>query len=100
MLRPYTPPAPTDSPRQSVVRVLRDQRIGVDLRLRNRHQDEFVGSGAVPLLELPAGGVLAVPDQILAPFSFTVELKQALVQDHGARDGPCERPGDRDRAGP
>src|SRR5207247_3062371 len=94
MLRPYTPAAPRDSPRQSVIGVLRDQRIGVDLRLRDGHQDEFVGPRTRTrryVLELPAGGVLAVPDQILEPFSFTYELKHALVLDHVVLVRPFER---------
>src|ERR1041385_1112628 len=91
MLRPYLYPScsatPVDRPRQSVPGVLRDQRIGVDLRLRNRHQHDFVRCGAIAFLELPASGVLAVPDQILAPLSFTVELEQPLAQDHVGGDG-------------
>src|SRR5207244_678762 len=39
------------------------------------------------VLELPAGGERAVPDQILAPLPLTVELEQALPQDHAVGDG-------------
>src|SRR6266700_77279 len=94
MLRPYLDPYPSvtlaDRPRQSVPGVLRDQRIGVDLRLRNWHQDDRRRPRTSPkrqVLELPAGGELAVPDQILAPLPLTVELEQALTQDHVGGDG-------------
>src|SRR2546430_9518704 len=99
-LRPYPPTTCGDRPRQSIPGVLRDQRIGVDLRLRNRHQDERRGPRTSPrrhVLVLPAGGERAVPDQILAPLPLTVELEQALPQDHvGGGDG-AERipPGER-----
>src|SRR5712691_4888984 len=72
LLRSVTAPA-----NQSVPGVLRDQRIGVDLRLRNRHQHAVVRRR--PRLELPGLRELAVPDQILAPLAFTVELEQALA---------------------
>src|SRR6266513_5212323 len=90
MLRPYPSATLADSPRQSVPGVLRDQRIGVDLRLRNRHQDERRGPRTSPrrrVLELPAGGERAVPDQILAPLPLTVELEQALPQDDVRSNG-------------
>src|SRR5207244_4823590 len=91
MLRPYPPTTCGDRLRQSIPGVLRDQRIGVDLRLRNRHQDERRGPRTSPrrhVLVLPAGGERAVPDQILAPLPLTVELEQALPQDHvGGGDG-------------
>src|SRR5437867_7094902 len=85
MLRPYTPATPRDSPRQSVPGVLRDQRVGVDLRLRNRHQHPKVLRG--PRLELPALRVLAEANQILPPLPLTVELEQALSQDHVRGNG-------------
>src|SRR5437899_8218619 len=84
MLRPYPPTALRDPPRQSVPGVLRDQRIGVDLRLRNRHQHPKVLRG--PRLELPALRVLAEANQILPPLPLTVELEQALAQDHVGSD--------------
>src|SRR6266446_7327205 len=84
-LRPYPPTTTGDRPSQSVPGVLRDQRIGVDLRLRNRHQHAVVRRRH--RLELPGLRVLAVPDQILAPLSFTVELEQALAQNHVRGDG-------------
>src|SRR5438046_10716064 len=105
MLRPYLRPYPAatlgDRLRQSgVPGVLRDQWIGVDLRLRNRHQDERRRPRTSPrrhVLELPAGGERAVPDQILAPLSLTVELEQTLTQNHGGGDG-TERVHPRERA--
>src|SRR2546427_9789014 len=98
-LRPYPPTTCGDRPRQSIPGALRDQRIGVDLPLRNRHQDERRGPRTSPrrhVLVLPAGGERAVPDQILAPLPLTVELEQALPQDHVGGDG-AERipPGER-----
>src|SRR5437879_777228 len=101
MLRPYPRPFPAvtldDSPRQSVPGVLRDQRIGVDLRLWNRHQHAVVRRRY--RLEFPGLRVLAVPDQILAPLSFTVELEQALAQDHVGADS-AERVPAGERASP
>src|SRR5947207_15106750 len=90
MLRPYLPPhasaALADSPRQSVPVVLVDQGIGVDLRLRNRHQD--VGAGALtrPLchvLELPTGLVLAVLYQVISSIRLRPERGAAFLQDTG-----------------
>src|SRR5712692_10783585 len=100
MPRPYPSTTLDNSPRQSVPGVLRDQRIRVDLRLWNRHQNERCGPRTSPrrrVLELPTGRILAVPDQVLPPLAFAVELEQALVQDHVPRDGPRQGGGDRGR---
>src|SRR2546425_2395821 len=74
MLRPYPCATLDDSPRQSVPGVLRDQRIRVDLRLWNRHQDAEIPRR--PGLELPGERVLPVADQILPPLPLAVELEQ------------------------
>src|SRR6266516_1578886 len=84
MLRPYPPTTCGDRPRQSIPGVLRDQRIGVDLRLRNRHQDAEVRRR--PRLELPGLRVLAVADQVLASLALAVEFEQPLAQNHVSRD--------------
>src|SRR5438874_12710624 len=88
MLRPYTTTptttATTSQTPQSGREILRQQRIRVDLRLRNRHQHEMIRPGR---LELPGLRVLAEPDQILAPLRFERELEQAFAQDRGWRDG-------------
>src|SRR5256712_108258 len=104
MLRPYLPPyasaALADSPRQSVPGVLLDQRIGVDLRLRNRHQHVRGRARTIrPVLELPTVRVLAVPDQILAPLPLGQELEETFLQDHRLGDGPGQRRGDGDGTG-
>src|SRR5947207_13267332 len=94
----YGPATPRNRPRQSVPGVLIDQVVGVELRLRNRHQDEVRGARARPrghVLELPASGELTVPDQILAPLPLTVQLEQPSVTDQvmgnrsGQRRGHC-----------
>src|SRR5438094_6276983 len=83
-LRPYPTPTIGDRRRQSVPEILRQQRIGVYLGLRNRHQHEMIRPGR---LELPGLRVLAEPDQILASLRFKRELEQAFPQDRGRRDG-------------
>src|SRR5438093_3947165 len=98
MLRPYPPTALRDAPRPSVPGVLREQRIGVDLRLRNRHQHPKVLRG--PRLELPALRVLAEANQILPPLPLTVELEQALAQDHVRGDRAERVPAGGERASP
>jgi hypothetical protein len=55
----------------SVPGVLREHRVGVQLRPRNRHHDEV---GGARLLERPGIAEPAVPDQILSPLGFGGEL--------------------------
>src|SRR5439155_23936930 len=88
MLRPYTTTptttATTSQTPQSVPEFLRQQRIRVDLRLRNRHQHEMIRLGR---LDLPWFRVLAERDQILASLRFKGELEQAFPLDRGRRSG-------------
>src|SRR5437867_8119339 len=94
----YGPATPGNRLPQSVPGVLIDQVVGVELRLRNRHQDEVRGARTRPrghVLELPAGGELTVPDQVLAPLPLTVQLEEPLVQDHVTRNRPRQLRGHR-----
>src|SRR2546421_10985197 len=105
MPRPYPAATLGERPRQSgIPGVLLEHRVGVDLGMRNRHEDAIIRPRC---LELPRLRVLAVPDEILAALGLAGELEQALTQNHGAvhdtqriglRDGPgayppheCER---------
>src|SRR5207247_6357935 len=86
ILLPYLRPSPSAtlarSPRQSVPGVLLDLRIGVDLHLRNRHQDVRGRARTIrPVLELPTVRVLAVPYQSLASLPLGQELEEAFLQD-------------------
>src|SRR2546426_4370292 len=67
---------------RSVSGILCQQRVRVHLVLRNRQQHaERRTRRLVP----PRLGVLAVPDQILAPLGFAGELEPALLEDKVAR---------------
>src|SRR2546426_3397581 len=91
MLRPYMRPYPAatlgDNPRQSgVPGVLLHQGVGVDLPVRNRHENGS-GRARARCLVLPAVSVLAEPDQVLSALRFARELEQALCEDGVGRDG-------------
>src|SRR5207249_4781336 len=90
MLRPYLRPYPAatlgDRPRQSgVPGVLLHQGVGVDLPVRNRHEDGS-GRARARCLVLPTVSVLAEPDQVLSALPFARELEQALCQDGVGND--------------
>src|SRR5438034_8232182 len=73
---------------RSVSGILLQQRVRVHLVLRNRQQHaERRTRRLVP----PRLGVLAVPDQILAPLGFAGELEPALLEDKVVSNGPRER---------
>src|SRR6266567_1312181 len=85
MLRPYLTATIGDSPCQSVPGVLRDQRVGVDLRLRDRHQHAKIRR--LRRLEFEGLSIVAVPDHVLSPLAFAGELEQPFTQDDVAADG-------------
>src|SRR2546426_5775913 len=88
MLRPYITHQTGRHLPQLVPRVLLQHRVGVDLRLRDRHQHEVVRPGC---LELPGLRVLAKPDQVLSPLRFERQLEQPFAQDDVWGDDGTER---------
>src|SRR5438874_11536607 len=86
MLRPYTPYIISLRPSYEplVAGVLIELRVRVPLRLRDRHQREIVRPGC---LVLPGRGVLAKPDEILAPLRLERELGEPLAQHYASIDG-------------
>src|SRR5687767_12470098 len=79
--------------RRLVPRVLDEQWVRVDLRLRDRHQNPERRCDT--LVEPGALRVLIVPDQILAPLALGCELEQPLIQyrrsESGLRHSGAER---------
>src|SRR5688500_11853884 len=59
--------------------VLDEQRVCVQLCLRNRHQDAI---WFALRLELPGRGKFAMSDQILPPLAFGYKLEQPLSENH------------------
>src|SRR5215210_3207168 len=100
---------PTTSAPESVSRILLELWVGIDLRLRNRHQDTV---GIRHRLERPrCGRVQTVPNEILSPLGFTGELEEPLLKDlraelrlrsrrdrlHGVEDAGADDVGVRER---
>src|SRR2546423_173219 len=89
MPRPYAPPLLKDnSPQSGATWVLLHQGIGVDLPLRNRHED-VPRPARARRFELPAVGVMPEPDQILPALPLTRELEQALGEHGVGSDRPA-----------
>src|SRR5438034_6486602 len=91
MLRPYMRPLTAAtlgdrSPQSGVPGVLLHQGVGVDLPVRNGHENGS-GRARARCLVLPAVSVLAEPDQVLSALRFACELEQALCQDGVGSDG-------------
>src|SRR6266511_4243791 len=72
--------------RQLVPVVLGEQGVGVNLPLRNGHQDAAGLLTLWPRLPLPRLRVRAKPDEVLSALRLTGELKQPLAQNDGQRD--------------
>src|SRR5207249_7352317 len=86
--------------RAAVPRILAEQRVDIDLRLRDRQQNtEVLGRGVVAVDRgFRPRRVLAVPDEVRAPLALTRHFEQALLQnrgtvERGARVGRAEHPG-------
>jgi len=62
---------------KSVTGILHQQRVGVELRLRNRHQDK---TGTPGLLERPRLSVPAVTDEILPPLRLGRLLQSTATE--------------------